>query len=211
VQVIHNQIQATGRSEVKPLPCLGFSPKERSQYSIVRALRNFVLHAEGKRVEHGLELEASQAIEKLTGRSSEGLFIPVSDLQWQKRDVMQTAQFDLGGAMIGTELRDSDFIYALRNRAIVAKLGAKLIADLVGHLDFPRQTSTTEAYWLDEGGTIPESNMTIDLVSLRPKTIAAIVPVTRRLIMQGAPDAEVLVREDLVKTIALGFDAAALT
>ena len=211
MQVIHNQIQATGRSEVKPLPCLGFSPKERSQYSIVRALRNFVLHSEGKRIENGIEMEASQAIEKLTGRSSEGLFVPVSDLQWQKRNVLQTGLSELGGNLIGTELRDSDFIYALRNRAIVAKLGAKLIADLVGHLDLPRQTGTTEAYWIAEGATLPESNMTIDLVSLRPKTIAAIVPVTRRLIMQGAPDAEALVREDLTKTIALGFDQAALT
>jgi len=209
-QVINNQIQLTGRSEVKPLPSLGFSRQERSSYSIVRAIRNFMLNAEGKKTEIGLELEAHAAIEKLTGRSSQGLLIPTADLQWQKRSVLQTGQLELGGNLVPTELRDSDFIHALRNKTLVAKMGATLYADLVGQLDIPRLTDSSNPYWLAEGETIPESNFTVDLVKLRPKTIGAIVPVTRRLLMQGAPDAEAIVREDILAQIALGLDEAAI-
>ena len=207
--IAQNQI-SPGRSEVKPLPSLGFNKQERSQYSIVKAIRNFMLFSEGKKVENGIELEAHGAIEKLTGRSSQGLLIPVTDIQWQKRNVLQTGQPELGGNLVYTELRDSDFIHALRNKALVAKMGAKLYADLVGQVDIPRLTDSTTAFWLAEGESVPESNFTLDLVKLRPKTIGAIVPVTRRLLMQGAPDAEAIVREDILAQLALGFDQAAI-
>lgn len=210
MRVIAQNHISPGRSEVKPLPSLGFNKQERSEYSIVRAIRNFVLHAEGKKVENGLEMEAHTAIEKLTGRSSQGLLIPTTDLQWQRRDVLQTGWPEQGGNLVGTELRSSEFVRALRNKAVVAKLGAQFFSDLVGNVDFPRLTDSSTSYWLAQGQTIPESNLTVDLVSLRAKTIAAIVPVTRRLIMQGAPDAEAVVREDLLATIALGFDQAAI-
>ena len=211
MRVIAQNHISPGRSEVKPLPSLGFSRQERSSYSIVRALRNFLLHAEGKKTEIGIELEAHSAIEKLTGRSSQGLLIPVTDLQWQKRNVLQTGQAELGGNLVYTELRDSDFIHALRNKALVAKMGAKLYADLVGQVDIPRLTDSTTAFWLAEGESVPESNFTLDLVKLRPKTIGAIVPVTRRLLMQGAPDAEAIVREDILAQLALGFDQSAIS
>ena len=207
---VANQIQMTGgRSEVKPLPSLGFSRQERSQYSIVRAIRNFMLFSEGKRVENGIEMEAHAAIEKLTGRCSQGLLIPTTDLNWQTRSVMQTGQQELGGSLVPTNL-SSDFISALRSKTVVAQMGAKIISDLVGNVDFPRIKEPSGAYWLAEGETIPESNMSFDLVSLRPKTIGGLIPVTRRLLMQGAPDAEALVREDLISQIALGLDEAAI-
>ena len=210
-QIASNHIATTGRSEVKPLPSLGFSRQERSQYSIVRALRNFLLHAEGKKTEIGLELEAHSAIEKLTGKSSQGLLIPVGDLQWEKRSVMQAGQAELGGNLVGVELRSSDFVRALRNKALILRLGAKFYEDLVGNVDFPKVTETSTGYWLSEGESLPESNLSVSLVTLRPRTIGSIVPVTRRLLMQSSGDAEAIVREDLISTIALGFDQAAIS
>ena len=208
-QVTQNQIKLTGRSEVKPLPSLGFSRQERAEYSIVKALRDLMLFSEGKKVEHGLEQEASQAIEKLTGRCSQGLLIPTSDLNWSTRSVMQTGQIELGGSLVPTNL-SGDFISALRAKTVLARMGAKIISDLVGNVDFPRQTGTTTSHWLSEGEAVPGSSLTVDLVHLRPRTIGTIVPVTRRLLMQGSPDAEGLVRSDLLQTIALGLDQAAI-
>ena len=206
--IAQNQI-SPGRSEVKPLPSLGFNKQERSSYSIVRAIRNFMLHSEGKRVENGIEMEAHTAIERLTGRCSQGLLIPTSDLNWQTRSVLQTSQQELGGSLVPTNL-SSDFISALRSKTVVAQMGAKIISDLVGNVDFPRVQESSSTHWLAEGESLPESSMKFDVVSLRPKTIGGLVPVTRRLLMQGTPDAENLVREDLIAQLALGLDEAAI-
>ena len=209
MRVIAQNHISPGRSEVKPLPSLGFSRQERSQYSIVKAIRNFMLFSEGKRVENGIEMEAHSAIEKLTGRSSQGLLIPTSDLNWSTRSVLQTGQQNLGGSLVPTNL-SSDFISALRSKTVVAQMGAKIISDLVGNVDFPRVQESSSTHWLSEGESLPESSMKFDVVSLRPKTIGGLVPVTRRLLMQGTPDAENLVREDLIAQLALGLDEAAI-
>ena len=208
-QVANNQIQMTGRSEVRPLPSLGFNRQERSSYSIVKAMRDFMLLGEGKRIEPGIEFEAHSAIEKLTGKSSQGLLIPTSDLNWSTRSVLQTSQQELGGSLVPTNL-SSDFISALRSKTVVAQMGAKIISDLVGNVDFPRVQESSSTHWLAEGESLPESSMKFDVVSLRPKTIGGLVPVTRRLLMQGTPDAENLVREDLIAQLALGLDEAAI-
>ena len=202
--------QSEPRQLVKPLPSLGFSAQERREYSIVRAIRNMVFHSEGKKIQNGLELEAHQAIEKITGRSSPGLLVPTADLQWLRRDVMQAGQAFLGGSLVATEL-SSDFIYALKSKVLLARMGATILSQLVGFLDVPRQSGTAQAYWVGEGESIPESNLTLDLVSLRPKTIGAIVPLTRRLMMQASEDAEFLLRQDLLSEIALGIDQAAIS
>ena len=208
-QVANNSIQMTGRSEVKPLPSLGFNRQERSQYSIVKAMRDFMLLGEGKRIEPGIELEAHAAIEKLTGRSSQGLLVPTADLQWMKRDVMTASTPYLGGNLVQTEL-SSDFIFALKSKVLLAKMGATVLTELVGNVDFPRKTGTSQTHWLSEGETIPQSSMNFDLVSLRPRTIGAIVPLTRRLMLQASEDAEFLLRQDLLSEIALGIDDAAI-
>ncbi len=181
MQVVNNSIQTTGRSELKPLPILGFSPKEQNAYSLTRAIRNLMLLGEGKLPEKTIETEASSALEKLLNRPSQGgLLVPINDLNWNdrsyqaRRDTMQAGQATLGGNLVDTELRSGEFIEALRSRAMVSRLGARVFSNLNGNIDIPRQSGTTTTYWLSEGETIPESNMTIDLVSLRPKTIACL-------------------------------------
>ena len=212
-----NHVSPTGRMEPRPAPILGFSRKERCEYSLTRALRNMLLVAEGKPPVSSIETEASSALERLLGKPSEGLLVPIADLSWHdrsyqgQRDTMQTGQSTLGGSLVDTEVRSSEFVDALRNRAMISRLGARMFSQLQGNLDIPRQSAESESFWVEEGGTIEESNLTIDIVSMRPKTIASLTSVTRRMLMQGSLDVEGLIRFDMMQQLAIGIDLAAIS
>ena len=181
---------------IQPPVCLGLNAKERQQYSITEAVRNLMLISEGKATPPCMAFDVHKSLERLTGRSSAGLLIPILDLAWG-RSTMQTSQPNLGGNAVGQVL-SSDWIPALRSKLISARAGARFLADLSSHVDFPKQTGVSEIHWISEGQTIPESNLTLDVVSLKPSDVGAIVPVTRRLLMQSSLDIEGLIREDLV-------------
>ena len=212
------QSQSEKTDKVQPLNPLGLSNREKESYSIARALHNRLQLMEGKAPAQGLELEVHRAIEAKLGRPTEGIYVPARDLNWGlntrgyygQRDTMQTGQDTLGGNLVDTELRTSEFIDALRNRAMISRLGARMLSGLQGNLDIPRQSGVTNTYWVAEGGTITESNLTIDLISMRPRDLTCLTSVTRRMLMQGSLDVEALIRFDMLQQMALGIDLAAI-
>ena len=213
------QSQSAQKDQVAPLNPLGLSNREKESYSIARALHNRLQLMEGKAPAQGLELEVHRAIEAKLGRPTEGIYVPARDLNWGlntrgyygQRDTMQTGQDTLGGNLVDTELRSSEFIDALRNRAMISRLGARMLSGLQGNLDIPRQSGVTTTYWVAEGGTITESNLTIDLISMRPRDLTCLTSVTRRMLMQGSLDVEALIRFDMLQQMALGIDLAAIS
>jgi len=212
-------IQKRETQTVKPLNALGLDNREVNQYSIAKAIHNRLQVMEGRSPQQGLELEVHKAIEEKLGRPTEGIYVPVRDLNWGRaakssyggrRDILQTAQPELGGNLVDTELRSSDFIEALRNRAMISRLGARMLSGLTGDVDIPRQSGTATVYWISEGGTIPESNLTLDLLKLRPKDVSCLTAVSRRMLMQSSLDIESLIRADMIKEMSLGIDQAAI-
>jgi HK97 family phage major capsid protein len=205
---------------VKPLDPIGLDTREQQQYSIARAIHNRLQVMEGRSPHQGLELEVHKHIEEKLGRPTEGIYVPVRDLNWgaalnqrgytAQRDPLQVSTPSLGGYSVATELRASDFIEALRNRASITRLGARMLSGLTGNVDIPRQSGVASVFWVSEGGTIPESNLTLDMISLRPKDITCLTSVTRRMLMQSSLDVEALIRFDMVAEMALGIDRAAL-
>lgn len=218
-------IQGT-KPEITPVNPLGLDNREREAYSIAKALLNQVLIREGKNPQPGLELEVHKTIEAKLGRPTEGFYVPARDLNWNlletramqgqqgyygRRDPLQTASPTIGGNLVATELRSGDFIEALRNRAMISRLGARMLSGLEGNVDIPRQSGVSSTYWISEGATITESNLTIDLVPLRPKDLTALSAVTRRMLLQGSLDVEALIRFDMLQQMALGIDLAAIS
>ncbi|MDE2000815.1 MAG: phage major capsid protein [Burkholderiales bacterium] len=60
------------------------------------------------------------------------------------------------------------------------------------------------------GLTPNDASTTFDQVNLSLKTVGSLSVVSRNMLMQSTPDIEMLVRADLVASIALAIDAAAL-
>lgn len=203
------------RSGSKPLSempssVIGMSDKDIRRYSIfnvVRALAN-PNDAQAQR-QAAFEIECSHAAQKQYGRSAKGILIP--------DDVLRA--FNAGGApntpagaqsgsnLVGTDFMAGSFIDLLRPRTTIMRL-ARTMGGLVGNVEIPKQTGGATAYWIGEGDDANETTPTIGQLGLSPKTVAAYTDITRRLLMQSTPDAEAIVRGDLVAAIAQAIDHA---
>lgn len=196
--------------------------KEKASYSLVRAISACVNERMGESnawKSAGFEREVSQAIGQRSGKTSAGIFMP-TNLTFYSGS--RAADYSVGtGAglsatsggsnIVATNLLAGSFIDMLRNKARVFGLGAQMLSGLTGNVDIPRQKSAGQVYWIGEGGTIPQTGAQFDKVSLNPKHLGALSVITRNMLQQTTPYIEQLVRADMIQTMALGIDSAALS
>lgn len=183
-------------------------PTNLEDYSLLRAIK---LRAAGHALD-GFEAEVSQELAKRSGKEPQGFLVPW-DLPVRRSGSGGREQRAFNAAAGAGALQknlDGSMIDMLRNRMIVQGLGARIINDIVGELDIPKQTAGGTAYWLGEDGAPTESNQTVGQVQLRMKTVGAYTDITRKLMNQVSMDAEMFVRDDLMRTLAIEMDRAVL-
>lgn len=154
----------------------------------------------GARADFGRELEASQELSRMLGRKPQGVFFPIG----QTRAAISKA--GQGAPFVGTELLASEFIDVLRARSRVIALGAQELNQLIGDVTIPRKTGGSNIYWVAEGADVSEGGATFDNLTMAPKTVGVYQDVTRKMILQGTPETENMVREDLAASIATEID-----
>jgi HK97 family phage major capsid protein len=106
----------------------------------------------------------------------------------------------------------SEITPLLRARSAVLRMGARVIP-VARELDVAALSSGAVAYWTPENTPIPTSEETFALsVLLKPRALAALVPISKRLIDDAAtnPSVEAVVRQDLAEVLALRADLAFL-
>ena len=191
---------------------IGMSKKEAAQYSTFKAIRS-ILNKDWSKA--GLELEAHKAIQQRLGGNplNEQTFYVPLEVQTAKRhrEIRDMTSAGASGSnyLVGTE--NMSFIELLRNRSVLAQMGATRMGGLVGNVTIPRETASASTYWLtNEATAITESQPTIGQLSLSPKHVGAYTEISRLLALQSSPDAESLVMNDLAKAVALAADLAGL-
>ena len=204
---------------------LGFTQKEQKSFSVIRAVRDFMDGNWGTSGFNSFEHECHVEMIKRTNSKSAGIILPFADLTVDHEAVSRvvghsTAKIaratyatntpTTGGNLVATILDSSSFYDILRNRPKIMQMGARMLAGLVGNLDIPLRTSTSTAYWVPEGGEIPQAEGGFGKLSFLPKTLGALSAITRLMMLQSTPDIEQLVREDLVIVMALAMDLAAI-
>jgi HK97 family phage major capsid protein len=201
---IMNAVTAAQTSQVTNLD---LSKKEQKRFSMFKAIRALT-DKSWKGAE--FEAECHGEILKRTGLPEAphgGFFLP---MDVQQRD-LTVGTPTAGGNLVGTELRPQNFIELLRARSVVSGLGATMLSGLVGNVAVPRQTGSATAFWLtNEATAITESDQTIGQMGLSPKTLGAYTELSRQLMLQSTPSAEMLIMDDLAKVLALAIDLAAL-
>jgi len=194
-------------SKPLPTPEIGLDKKETKRYSVLRAIRAL---ADKDWSHAGFERECHQHILKRAGMQeapNNGFFVPY---EVQTRD-LTAATPSAGGYLVATDNLASSFIDLLRNRAVVAQLGATMLTGLQGNVTIPKQTGAGTAYWLtNEATAITESAQTVGQLALSPKNVGAYTEISRQLMMQSSPAADSLVLNDLSRVLALAIDLAAL-
>jgi HK97 family phage major capsid protein len=86
-----------------------------------------------------------------------------------------------------------------------------MLSGLQGNVTIPKQTAGGTAYWLtNEATAITESQQTLGQLSMTPKNVGAYTEISRQLMQQSSPAADMLVMNDLSRVLALAIDLAAL-
>lgn len=187
---------------------IGLTNEEAKSFSIMRAVHAIANNSPEMAPFEMEVIRATKEKFEKRGKAFEGQIALPMDVMIAGRDL--TAGGSTSGAeLVGTDHMGESFIDALRGRLLTAALGARFMTGLVGDVSIPRLAAGATAYWVTEGGDITESTQTTGAVNLAPKTVGAYTDISRKLMLQSSPDAEQLVRDDLVKVLARAIDTAA--
>lgn len=204
------QAEAITKLANKPTPTadIGMDKRELRRYSVIRALNAMANPQDaGAQRAAAFELECSNAVAQVAGKSARGIFLP-TDVQ--KRDITAATGGTDGGNLVATDLIASDFITMLRNAMVLPGLGARMLTGLVGNVAIPKQATAAGAYWVAENNAPTESTHTFGQVTMTPKTVGTFTDISRRLLLQSSLDVEALVQQDLATVLGLAIQQAAI-
>ncbi len=189
---------------------IGMSDKERRDFSFIRAI-NALAHPNSQEAQRaaGFELEVSRAAQQKSGKEARGILIPADVLGYGRRDLTVGAA-SAGGDLVATDLMSDSFIDLLRKALVLQTAGATVMTGLQGMVALPRQSGGATVYHVAESGSITESQLTVDQVTMQPRTIGALTDYSRRLLLQSSIDIENLVRRDLAQQIAIEVENQAI-
>jgi HK97 family phage major capsid protein len=203
------QAEALRSLSSKPVPTadIGLSDKETKQYSMLRAI-NALANPNDQAAQRAaaFERETSDAVAKVMGKSSRGLFVPY---EVQKRDLL-VGTATAGGNTVATDLLSGSFIDILRNAMVINGLGARMMTGLVGQIAIPKQTGSGTAYWVAENSAPTEGQQSFGQVTMTPKTVGAFTDISRKLLLQSSISVDGLVQTDLATVLGLAVQQAAI-
>lgn len=177
-------------------------------YSFARALQfladpsNEVLRRSSR-----IERAASEALSNADNGGARGLIVP-GDV-FTRQSTQTGAE---GGALVGQAA--TGFAGAVRAALVAGQAGATVITGLQADASIPTIETGASAYWLQESlagaSDVTDSTPVMGRGLVSPKTVAASVPVSRRLMLQGQPDVAGVIAADVIAALGHAIDAAAL-
>jgi HK97 family phage major capsid protein/HK97 family phage prohead protease len=203
------QREALDKLASKPVPTsdIGLTPKEAQRFSVLKVARYLADPGAAAFKDAAFEMECSDAVAKITGRTARGVYMP-SDVQ--KRDLVVGTP-TAGGNLVATNLLAGSFIDFLRNAMVIDKLGTRMLTGLTGNVAIPKQTGGSTIYWVAENTAPTESQQTIGQVLMSPKTAGGFTDIGRTLMNQSSIDVENFVLADLAANLGLGIQQAAIS
>jgi HK97 family phage major capsid protein len=188
---------------------LGLSKREVKRYSFLRVAQYLADPNPRTAEAAAFELDVARAAQAKHSRSANGVLIP-----WEVLGSNRAAEtpgqvvgtFGDGGALVGTDRLDAQFIDLIRNRSAFLNSGLTMLSGLEGNVEIPKKLSSSQYYFVGENAEVANSKLTFGLVNMIPRTIGVRVPISRRMMIQSSPDVENLVRIDMAESVALGMD-----
>ena len=181
---------------------IGLSNKEQKRYSIAKSIRASLSNDWSSA---GFEREVSKEIEKQSGRTARGFYVPGDVF---KRDLTQGTA-TAGGHVTPDVHRGDLFIDALRGQSVVQQAGATIFRGLKGDIKIPRLTTKGTVGFVAENSAVSETNQAFDQVTMTERTLGGFVDLSRVLINNADPSIETIVRNDMTQQIGLKIDEVA--
>ena len=188
---------------------IGLSKREVKRYSFLRVAAYLADPSPRTAEAAAFELDVARAAQAKHPKSANGVLIP-----WEVLGSNRAAEtpgqvvgtFGDGGALVGTDRLDAQFIDLIRNRSAFLNSGLTMLSGLEGNVEIPKKLSSSQYYFVGENADVTNSKLTFGLVNMIPRTIGVRVPISRRMMIQSSPDVENLVRLDMAESVALGMD-----
>jgi len=193
--------------ESKPLDLpsdVDMKTEDKREYSLLKAIQE---SANGNLT--GLEREVSDEIAHRTGKAARGFYMP-TNIGFGKRD--QTVGSNSGGGFLkGTDHLANEFIEAVYAKLVIGQAGARTLQGLKGDVAIPKlSASVTNSAFVAENAAPSEGSATFAQVTMSPKTLAAFIDVSRKLMLQSGPSVQAVLREDIINTFARKIDEVAI-
>jgi HK97 family phage prohead protease len=110
------------------------------------------------------------------------------------------------GPLVNYQILTSAFADFLRPLTIIGRIPG--LTRVPFKVRVPRQTAGATVNWVGEGAPKPLTSLAFDSITMDFAKIAGIIPLTEELVRLSDPNAELLVRQDLAKSIVQFMDAA---
>ena len=185
----------------------GLEGRDLERYSLLRAVRSR-LPEFPEYQKKCLEKEVSETICQQISGDPTNFYFPTRNMTVMRRDLPASTQNQ--PSLVPTDYRPELWIEALRNKALVFRMGGQFVTGLKGDLTFSKETGVIDSDWIYEGQPAPASSFETGLVTLTPKTLASYTTITRRLLLQSSPDAEQIARRQLLISQSLKLDQTAI-
>jgi len=139
---------------------------------------------------------------------SKGMYPQDKDVQALLKALSATTPSE-GGFLI-SEQYSRDIIPLLLSKTAVLELGARRIPMPGGNLNMPKLTGGATSYYLGENSNATKSQQTFGNVKLSSKKLVTLVPVSNDLIRNASPEADAIVRDDMIQQMRLKIDYTAM-
>lgn len=180
-------------------PFVGLTDSETDAFSLSRAI---MAQASGDWSDAGFEKEVLRATSRHATRAN-GFVLPAEFMQ---RDILKSGT---GGNLVGTEHMSDRFIDFLYKRSDILPRVTSM-QGMTQDIAIPKMTGTASVAYYAEGATVTESTPTFSQVTLSANTLGALVEFSRKMMTQGLPNIEALVRRDLARVIGIKLDETIL-
>ncbi len=117
---------------------------------------------------------------------------------------------NIGGSIVAPA-EMGEIIPLMRNQSAVDRAGARMVPlPPQGKWVAPRVASASTGYWIGENTAITQSNPTTGQVEMMAKKLGVLILVPNELFKYASVAADAMLREDMAKTLSLGYDFACL-
>jgi len=133
--------------------------------------------------------------------------------QWGDEEIAKalttsTGETGGGGGFLVPEEYSTELIEYLRPLSVIRSMNPVIVPMPVGSISIPAMTGGATAEYIGEGSNIRVSQPAFGQIKLTWKKLATLVPISNDLIRFSSPQADAIVRDDLVAAMAQREDAA---
>lgn len=210
---VNEQVQPLKETQTKYADKLrGEEEKAQAQE---KAAKSAELEGAGEKVEPGIRLArsaklmimAKNDIEKAAHMSKS---FYQHDYHLQKSLGALAASVPTDGGFLIPEVYADEVVPLLRNKAVFRSMGARSLPLSNGNLNIPRMLGGASSYYIGENQDAKVSKPQFGSMRLSSKKLVTLVPISNDLIRSTSAEADRMIRDDMIRSMALAEDYAAM-